>query len=164
MSSMIRLMGLVLVLGAVAWAQTDRGAITGTVTDQSGAVVPEAKVKATHVNTNAVRTTTASAAGDYTIPTLQAGTYRIEIEAKGFKTLVQNEVVVAPGSAVRVDGSLTVGEVSDTIEVSAEAALLQTDSAKINTAVSQKFVNDLPLVVRRTTPFPSGFGADYSGS
>jgi hypothetical protein len=147
MRSMIRLMGLIFALGAVAWAQTDRGAITGTVTDQSGAVVPEAKVKATHVRTNAERTTTASAAGDYTIPTLQAGTYRLEIEAKGFKTLVQNEVVVAPGSTVRVDGSLTVGEVSDTIEVSAEAALLQTDSAKINTAVSQKFVNDLPLVV-----------------
>jgi len=144
---MIRSMGLVLVLGAVAWAQTDRGAITGTVTDQSGAVVPEAKVKATHVKTNAERTTTASAAGDYTIPTLQAGTYRVEIEAKGFKTLVQNEVVVAPGSAVRVDGSLTIGEVSDTVEVSAQAPLLQTDSAKINTAVSQKFVNELPLVV-----------------
>jgi hypothetical protein len=78
---------------------------------------------------------------------LQAGTYRIEIEAKGFKTLVQNEVIVAPGSAVRVDGSLTIGEVSDTVEVSAQAPLLQTDSAKINTAVSQKFVNDLPLVV-----------------
>jgi hypothetical protein len=60
---------------------------------------------------------------------------------------VRNDIVITPGSTVRVDGSLTIGEVSDTVEVSAQAPLLQTDSAKINTAVSQKFVNDLPLVV-----------------
>jgi Carboxypeptidase regulatory-like domain len=147
MRSIFKVAGMTLVLATVVWAQGDRATITGTVNDPSGAIVPEAKVKAVHVGTNAERTTEASSTGDYTIPALQAGTYRVEIEARGFKTLVRGDVVLTPGAIVRVDGTLTVGEVSDTVEVSAEAALLQTDSAKINTAVSPKFVNDLPLVV-----------------
>jgi Carboxypeptidase regulatory-like domain len=147
MRLIIRVVCLAVALSPLAWAQGDRGTITGTVTDQSGAVVPEAKVKAVHVGTNVERTTEASSTGDYTIPALQAGTYRIEVEARGFKTLVRNDIVLTPGLTQRVDASLQVGEVSDTVEVTAQAPLLQTDNAKINTAVSQKFVNDLPLVV-----------------
>jgi len=147
MSSMVRIIVLMLVFNTVGWTQGDRGTITGTVTDQTGAVVPDAKINVVNVANNAERITEASGTGDYTIPALQAGKYRVEMEAKGFKTLVRNEIVVTPGSTVRVDGSLTVGEVSDTVEVSAQAPLLQTDNAKISTAVTQKFVNELPLVV-----------------
>lgn len=147
MRSMLRIISLMLVCSAIGWTQGDRGTITGTVTDQSGAVVPDAKIKVVHVGTNAQRTTEASGTGDYTIPALLAGTYRVEVEANGFKTLVRNDVAVTPGATQRLDASLTIGEVSDTVEVSAQATLLQTDNAKINTAVSQRFVNELPLVV-----------------
>lgn len=147
MRFIVRLACLTLLLVPLAWAQGDRATITGTVTDQSGAVVPDAKVKAVHVGTNAERTTEASSAGDFTIPALQAGTYRLEVEAKGFKTLIRNDVVLTPGLTQRLDATLQVGEVSETVEVTAQAALLQTDNAKINTAVTQKFVNELPLVV-----------------
>jgi len=147
MRSMIRIISLMLVCSAIGWAQGDRATITGTITDQSGAVVPEATVKAVRLGTNAERTTTASSTGDFTIPALQAGTYRLEIEAKGFKTLVHSEVNLTPGLTQRLDATLQIGEVSDTVEVSAQGALLQTDNAKISTAVTQKFVNELPLVV-----------------
>lgn len=135
-----------LVLSCVALAQ-DRATITGSVVDQSGAVVPGAKIKVVHLATNVERTSEASAQGDYTIPQLPVGAYRVEISATGFKTLVRDNVVLTAGSTVRVDGNLTVGQVTDAVSVSAEAALLTTDTAKVSTAVTNRFVEDLPLVV-----------------
>lgn len=143
MRSIIRIMFLMRVCSAIGWAQGDRAAITGTITDQSGAVVPEATAKAVRLGTNAERTTTASPTGDFTIPALQAGTYRLEIEPKGFKTLFRSEIDLIPGLTQRLDATLQIGEVSDTVEVSAQGALLQTDNAEISTAVTQKFVNEL---------------------
>ena len=128
-------------------AQSYRGNLTGTVTDQSGSLVPSAKVRVVELNTNTERVTETSAHGDYTIPQLQVGTYRIEVEARGFKTFVRNDVVVAAGSAVRINAALEVGEVTETVAVTGEAPLLQTDNSKIATGVTPKFIEDLPLVV-----------------
>ncbi len=134
-------------LATVAWCQTDRANITGTVTDQSGAVVPGAKVKAIHLATNTERNTVSSTQGDFTIAQLSVGDYRVEFEAPGFKGLVRNKITLTPGITARIDAALTVGQVSESVAVSADAPLLQTDSSKVSTAVTPKFVQDLPLVV-----------------
>ena len=109
--------------------------------------MPSAKVRVVEVNTNTERVTETSTEGDYTIPQLQVGTYRIEVEARGFKTFVRNDVVVAAGSTVRINAALEVGEVTETVAVTGEAPLLQTDNSKIATGVTPKFIEDLPLVV-----------------
>ncbi|MBI1788620.1 MAG: TonB-dependent receptor [Acidobacteria bacterium] len=138
---------LVLASAVMVWAQTDRANVVGTVTDQSGAVVAGAKVKAVHVATNAERSTVSSAQGDYNIPQLPVGQYRIEFEASGFKTYVRQDVVLTPGTILRVDAALTLGQVNESVEVLGQAPLVSTDSARVNTAVTPKFVQDLPLVV-----------------
>ncbi len=138
---------ITLPLSICAIGQSDRAIITGNVTDQSGAVIAGAKVRAREVNTNFERITTTSSTGDYTIPQLPVGAYRVEIEAPGFKTLLRDSMVLTAGMTARVDGALTPGSVSETVDVKSDAALLQSDSVKVATAVTPKFVQDLPLVV-----------------
>lgn len=136
-----------LIAPAAALAQGDRATITGNVTDQTGAIVPGARVKVVQLETNFERTTTSSSTGDYTIPQLPVGAYRVEIHATGFKTLVHRDVLLTAGLTARVDGALIAGGVNEQVDVRADAALLQADSAKVATAVTPKFVQDLPLVV-----------------
>jgi hypothetical protein len=138
---------LILIAGLSAWAQSDRATITGSVTDQSGAVVPGARIRAVEVNTNVERTTEGTGRGDYTMPQLTVGAYRVEVTAPGFKTFVRQNVVLTAGTTVRVDAALSVGEVTESVSVTGEMQALQTDSAKVSTAVTNRFVEDLPLVV-----------------
>jgi hypothetical protein len=140
-------MGLCLASAALATAQTDRGAITGTVSDSSGAVVPGVSVKAVHVATNFERTVTTSHEGSYTIPQLPVGAYVVILTATGFQTTTLENIEVTAGSSVRVDGKLALGALQDAVTVSAEARQIQTDSVKVTTAISSKFIQDLPLVV-----------------
>src|ERR1043165_1718439 len=93
-----------LVCAAPALAQSDRGAITGTVSDPTGAVVPNAKVTATSLDTGEVRETTTSGEGSYTLPELNAGRYKITVEAQGFKSATVDDYKVA----VQVTHSLDV--------------------------------------------------------
>jgi hypothetical protein len=140
----------VLALGLLALtllAQTDRANLTGTVTDQSGAVVPNATVTAIHVATNAVRSAITNAEGEYVLPQLVVGDYQLRTEARGFKASLNSGIVVTPGATIRADVKLEVGQVTESVQVSAQAALIQTDTAKVQTAVSPKFISDLPLVV-----------------
>src|SRR5271157_5642745 len=106
-------------------AQTDRGVITGTVKDASGAVVPGAQVTAIQPSTNANFRTSTTAAGDFTVPSLPVGSYRVRVETTGFKTYVANDVVVAAGATVELDVALEVGTAQQTIEVAANAQMLQ---------------------------------------
>jgi Carboxypeptidase regulatory-like domain len=125
------LLCLLWVGGESLLAQSYRGNLTRTVTDQSGSLVPSAGVRVVEPNRNTERVTETSAQGDYTIPQLQAGTYRIEVEARGFQTFVRNDVVVAAGSTVRINAALEVGEVTETVAVTGEAPLLQTDNSSL---------------------------------
>ena len=134
-------------LGFALLAQTDRANLTGTVTDQSGATVPGATVTATHVDTNASRTAKVNSEGEFVIPQLIVGQYRLKTEAPGFKISVTTGISLTPGATVRADISLQLGQVTDSVQVTSQATLLQTDSARVNTAVTPKFVEDLPLVV-----------------
>jgi hypothetical protein len=128
-------------------AQTDRGLISGTVTDSSGAAVPDARVVATNTATNVTFATQTTSTGDYTVPALQVGTYQLRIEKQGFKAAVRQSVIVTAGSAVTVNAQLEVGAVSESVQVDATLELLQTSTAKLTTAVSNKMVDELPLVV-----------------
>jgi hypothetical protein len=131
----------------VSWAQVDRGTLTGTVSDSSGGLVPGASVKAVHVATNFERTVTTSDQGSYTIPQLPVGGYVVIISASGFQQVTLDNIEVTAGSTIRVDGKLALGGLQDAITVSAEAKEIQVDSVKVTTAISSKFIQDLPLVV-----------------
>jgi hypothetical protein len=134
-------------VAAAALAQTDRGIINGTVTDSTGAVIPEARVVATNTATNVAFATVTTSSGDFTIPTLPVGTYNLRIERQGFKSAVRSDIVVTAGSTVTINAQLEVGAVTESIAVGATLELLQTTTAKVTTAVSNKMVDELPLVV-----------------
>ncbi len=138
---------LALSVSAVLFAQSERGNITGIVADPSGAAVPGAEVSAVHVATNTTTKSVASASGEYNIANLLPGVYRLETGAAGFKRSVQQNVNVSAGGTVRVDVALAIGQVSESVEVTAAAATIQTENAKVSTLVENKLVDELPLVV-----------------
>ena len=126
-------------------AQVIYGAIVGTVTDASGGFVPNATVKITSAATNESRTTSTSAAGTYSFPNLPPGQYRLEVQQTGFKQVVRSSVEVQIDVTSRVDVSLEVGDISQSVEVSSEAPLLQTDSSSLGTVVPQAAIQSIPL-------------------
>jgi len=130
-----------------AFAQGDRGIITGTVKDATGAVVPGAQVTAIHTTTNTNFKTTSGTTGDFTIPSLPVGAYQLRVESPGFKTHVRENIILTAGSTVRLDVQLELGATVQTIEVTATAQLLQTDTARVATQVSNTLVDQLPVVV-----------------
>jgi hypothetical protein len=135
------------VLGSGAFAQTERGNLTGLVTDSTGAAVPGARIVVTNVATNQSAAVVTETGGDYNVPNLAPGSYRMEISAQGFKKVVKDGVVMTAAATVRVDARLDVGQVTETVEVRADVAQVQTENAKITTAVQNKLVDELPLVV-----------------
>ena len=135
------------VMATAAFAQTDRGTITGQVTDQSAAIIGGASVKAVQVATNFERQVKTSNEGSYTIPQLPVGGYVVIVTASNFQTTTLENIVVTAGGTVRVDAQLRVGGLQDAVTVMSDARQIQTDSVKVTTAISSKFIQDLPLVV-----------------
>ncbi|MDQ6700391.1 MAG: carboxypeptidase-like regulatory domain-containing protein, partial [Acidobacteriota bacterium] len=142
----MRLLCLVLIAAACC-AQSERGNITGVISDPSGAAIPGADIVITNRATNAVQHAVATSTGEYNAANLSPGDYKVEVTVAGFKSFRQDNVNLAAAGTVRVDAQLQVGQVSETVEVSAAAAQIQTENAKISTAVQNKLVDDLPLVV-----------------
>ena len=139
--------GSLFIIAGAAHAQTDRGTITGQVTDQSAAIIGGATVKAVHVATNFERQVTTSNEGSYTIPQLPVGGYVVVVTARSFQTTTLENIEVTAGGTVRVDAKLAVGGLQDAVTVTADARQIQADSVKVTTAISSKFIQDLPLVV-----------------
>jgi hypothetical protein len=121
------------------------GEITGRVTDASGAGVPASTITLASVATNAVRTTVSTDAGDYTFPSVPPGFYNVKAEHQGFKTEASNNVEVQVQQTVRLDFALQVGQVSESVEISAQAELLQAENASVGTVIENKGVTELPL-------------------
>src|SRR5215471_6941668 len=117
------------------WAQGDRGTITGTVADPSGAVIAGASVTATNNATQASTKTTTTSSGHYTIPALPVGKYEVTVEQGGFKKYVQSGVIVEVGQTVRVDATLQLGETTQSVEVTAEAVQVQRDTSDRGTVI-----------------------------
>ncbi len=134
-----------LLLSSLAFAQRDLGTLTGTVTDPSGAAVPNAKVTITEDATNLSYDVITSGGGEYIRPLLKPGTYTITVEAAGFRKAEQKNVVVTGGDRIGANIILTVGDVSQTLEVTAAAPLLQTESAVQGVNLNSTQISDLPL-------------------
>ena len=127
-----------------AFGQT-LGEITGHVSDASSASVAGATITLTDVATNGVRTTVSTAAGDYSFPAVAPGFYNVKAEHSGFKSATSNNVEVQVQQTVRLDVTLQVGQVSESVEVSAQADLLQAENASVGTVVENKAIVELPL-------------------
>jgi hypothetical protein len=125
--------------------QTTAGRILGTVTDQSGAAVAGASVVVTDAERGTSRTLTSDEAGAYAAADLLPGTYKIHVEAKGFKSSERPSVVIEVATDVRADFSLQPGQVSETVIVQEEVPLVNITSATLGGTLSNKEINDLPL-------------------
>lgn len=136
---------LALLAGMLFAQGTDRGTLIGTITDTSGAIVPAASVKIANLATGIEQSTLTDATGNYAVPNLLVGNYRISAEAHGFKTAVVQDVRIQVGATFRADITLEVGEVSNQVTVEAATPLLKTDSADVSHVVEQKRIVDLPL-------------------
>jgi hypothetical protein len=126
-------------------AQSTAGRILGTLTDQSGAAVSGATVVVTDVQRGTARTLTTDASGAYVAAELQPGTYKIHVEAKGFKAVERLSVPIEVATDVRADFTLQPGQVSETITISEEVPLVNTTSATLGGTLSNQEINDLPL-------------------
>ncbi len=135
----------IFLLVLAAFAQSDRGTITGTVLDPAGAVVPAAKVTARHLETGTVSETTTTGTGNYTLPSLPAGLYEVSVEAAGFKKATQQRVQVQVAQTARVDLTLEVGALTESVVVTASVPLLRTENAEQSMNVSGDRINSLPL-------------------
>ncbi len=135
---------LALLVAAAAWAQSDLGTITGYVKDPSGATVPSAKITVRN-QTGLERQVTSSEAGRYVITNVPPGVYSITVEATGFKKYESSENKLNPSGVLILDASLTLGAASETVQVSATAAALQTESASVQQTVSRTQIDALEL-------------------
>jgi len=149
-SGCLWLLFTILLFSSLALAQRDLGTITGTVTDQSGAAVANATVTITDVATGESSTLASSKNGDFTRPALQPGTYTVMAEAPGFRRVSQENVAVVAGGRVGVTLSLQVGGVNESIVVSAEAPLVQSESTQLGGQLDTNQVATLPLGAQRT--------------
>lgn len=161
-----------LVLPVLSFAQGERGAITGLVMDPTGAVVPEATVKAIETRTAVSTTVKSSSAGYYRV-SVPPGVYRLEAKKEGFKTSVAENIDVPTAQVVTIDFTLTVGSLTESVTVTSEAPLLTPSSAEVGTSVTPTEFATLPIQVddggRQLQTFiftslPGTVGDPFSGS
>src|SRR5450755_2002879 len=134
-----------LLLSILAQAQSTAGRILGNVSDQSGATVPGATVVITDTQRGTSRSLTTDDSGEYAAPELQPGTYKIHVEAKGFKSSERPNVPVEVATDVRADFALQPGQVSQMVIVEEDVPLVNTTSSTLGGTLSNKEINDLPL-------------------
>ena len=153
-----------------AFTQTGAASLTGLVTDQSGATVPGATVTATNQATNVTYTAVSNQAGNYTVTSLPVGTYVVKAELSSFKTAATKPIQLEAMQIARIDFKLELGALAETVEVSGESQVLQTESATVGEVISGTTLSALPLNGRNTgqlslllpgvvTPNPSSFTA-----
>ena len=142
------LAALLIVLPALAAGPT--GKIVVTVTDSTGNVIPNAKITATNQATNDVRTGTSDSSGNFTFPVLPVGNYTVKVEASGFQTYEQKNLVLQVDQNVSVDSKLTVGSTTEVVEVSGAQQTINLVDATVSNVVDQQRIEDLPLNGRDT--------------
>ena len=136
---------VILGLALPLWGQETTGTITGAVSDPSGAVVTNAEITVINTGTGATFKTSTNSSGTYMLRTLPVGTYRLTAGAPGFKRYEANDIVTQVNEITRLDITMSVGDVSETIEVSAPTVNVNTEDASLRTVVDQRRVEDLPL-------------------
>jgi len=141
---------LVVVIGATAWAQAT-AQMSGTVRDESGAVLPGVTVTVTQIDTGFTRTVVTEGEGSYVMPNLPTGPYRLEVSLQGFRTYVQTGIVLQVGATPTVNAVLAVGNLEETVSVEAATPLVDVQSAGISEVVENDRIVELPLQGRRVT-------------
>jgi len=144
--NLVVLMFLLLMPGTSAIAQ-DRGTITGQVVDDSGAIVPGAKVTLTHPATGQINTTETNSEGAYTFLSLTAGRYVVTTEKTGFRKAQATNVVVQVNTTTRLDVKMELGTLAETVQIESSVPLLQTDRSDLGTVVDNKAIQQLPLFI-----------------
>src|SRR6266851_4968572 len=135
----------VAILAVALNAQENTATIAGQVTDSSGALMPGVAVTARNVLTGIKRATISNETANYSIPLLSIGTYEVTAEREGFKTFRQTGVVLEVGQHARVDFSLVVGSASESVQVTAEVPLTQTDTSSVGSVIDNQKVVEMPL-------------------
>jgi hypothetical protein len=141
----LRIALLALFCACAVFAQRDLSTLAGTITDSSGGAVATAKVTITEVATGEVYAITTNSLGEFVRPALKASTYNVSVTAPGFKTSEQKDVLLKAGERTDVTITLTVGDITQTVEVAAAAPQLQTESTQVGAALDSKTVTDVPL-------------------
>ena len=144
-ASVLKVLTLSLLLSFAAWPQAPTGEIVGTVVDQTGAVVAGGAVVVTNTATGVTRSLTTNASGVYDAPALTPGIYSVKVSMTGFTSSLRSNVEVSVGQVSRQDVSLTVGDMSQSVEVQALASTLDTETTTIGTVIGNKSIEDLPL-------------------
>jgi len=132
-------------VSVAAFAQSDRGTITGTISDPAGAVIANAMVEARNVDTGTVYQGGSSGTGNYTLAQMPTGTYELTVVVPGFKKFLRPGIIVPVAQVVRVDAVLEVGASTESVTVEAAAPLLKTESGELSTNVSTDTLNALPI-------------------
>ena len=134
------------VIALTASAQSDRGSITGAISDPSGAVVAAASIEAKNVDNGTVYTAGSSTTGNYVLPQLPTGNYQLTVTVTGFKKYVKENIFIPVAQTVRVDVKLEVGTTSDTVTVTEATPLLKTESGELSHNVTTDRINNLPVL------------------
>jgi Carboxypeptidase regulatory-like domain len=142
---------LLLTQGQRAFAQVDEGSISGTVTDTSGAVVPNAEVTLVNIDQNITLQTKTTSSGLYTFNPVRAGHYTVTVTAQGFAKTTQKNLTVSVGTPLAVDVQVKLGAATETVEVSTAPPQLQTEDATVGQVIGSREVNALPLNGRNFT-------------
>src|SRR5262249_15764593 len=135
-----------LLTAVVAFAQTDRGTITGAVADATGAVIPGVAIEAKNIQTGAVYQAGSSETGNYTLAQLPAGTYELTATLPAFKKFGRSGIIVNVATVVRIDVTLEVGAAGESITVEAARPLLKTESGEVSHNLATEQINSLPVL------------------
>ena len=167
---LLRVLGCLIVVAALVSAQSFFGSINGTVTDSTGAVVPNARVALTEASTGVLHETATNASGDYLFSNLPLGTYSARVTAAGFKETRSGDMVLTAQQVQRFDAKLEVGSSSESVTVSANAATINVENAEVDGVVAHKEFLALPVLERSSFSFldlnsfniQGGDGSSYS--
>jgi hypothetical protein len=129
-----------------AYAQSDRGSITGTISDPAGAMVPNASIVAKNTQTGAEFKVASSETGNYTLAQLPVGVYQLSASAPGFKQFIRTGITVLVAQTLRIDIKLEVGSIAETVTVNADAPLLKTESGELSHNVTSDRMDSLPIL------------------
>src|SRR5215467_14631506 len=140
---------------SLSYGQSDRGTITGTISDPTTAVIPCSSIVATNTETSAKFETISTETGNYTLTQLPAGVYQLSVELPGFKKYVRQGITVLATQTLRIDVGLDVGTAGQEVTVSEDAPLLRTESSEVSHNVDAKNLDELPIL---------GIGGVLSGS
>jgi hypothetical protein len=149
---------------APAFGQVNKSNLTGIVYDSSGAAIPGASLRLVNTATGAERQTVSAATGLYRFGLLDFGTYRLEIEAGGFKKSVRDGILLETGETTTLNVTMEVGQLSDSVTVTGESPLLRTETGALGTSVNTQVISELPLIGRNPYSFLKlAAGIQYTG-